>query len=387
MDILYWAFWVIVAFLVVGSLLSWFTLNKLRRLRASLGLLLVAIILAVLLYFVASPWMLSQAISVSIQPRTQSQTTTATVTVTSTPTPTATPTLALTTTAQAQQTVTPPMLTSTPTGTPTQSPTTTTTSTVTVTSTSTLAPAPRLVITEPTQQSGAVQSGCPTDNEMQTMLGFNRMSPGIKPVFTGENIPWDPCKWNWQANEKTTLVFTLPNDWQSTITRAADGVVQVYYGPVELNVRGFTLRYRPVYNTESTSWVNDPCELIKRENAFGQRRLPSYNTTSGNVSCSSSPTPTLSQSGTITTTTSISAKSSIDQQWLAKNIGGNADKWTPPTWSGGAWVFNDKGKPVSLRYPREGRLEVWIRGSTSITAANATVLEGKTFDEASYHPR
>jgi hypothetical protein len=217
-------------------------------------------------------------------------------------------------------------------------------------------------------------SNCPTDAEMQQTLGFK--ARGVKPVFTGEGIEWDNCKWNWQAYGVGTLEFDLPTDWQATVTRS-DDVVAVYYGPVHLNVKGFTLRYRPAYNTAATQWVNDPCQLLERELAFGQRRDPAYGTVPSNVTCSTFVAPA---------TDRFPGCPSQTVDWYANNIGGPVGKWTEPSWAEGAWVFKDKGHSVPLKYPGQGKLTVWIgSGPVEVTSANASVLSGKTFDEVSFH--
>lgn len=224
---------------------------------------------------------------------------------------------------------------------------------------------------------------CPTDAAMRDALGFTAVN--IKPVATGGGIPWEGCKWNWQSNTVGTngrtvgIRLNLSANWQATVTRVSNDTPTVFYGPVDLpDVKGFTLRYRPAHNTPDNRWVNDPCELLKREHAFGQapeRGSLTYATVSGNVTCDQQAQPPAPP-----------PPPALDASWLASNIGGNAEKWEPPTHAAGAWLFRDKGNPVSLKYPGKGKLDVWIGGPISITATNADRLNGQTFDEASYHP-
>ncbi len=239
---------------------------------------------------------------------------------------------------------------------------------------------------------GQTAAACPTDDQMQNALGFVAM--GVKPVATGAGIPWEGCKWNWQAHNIASIPLSLPDDkWQVTVTRATDDVVAVYYGPLDkLPVKGFTLRYRPVYNIDANNWVNRPCDtptssdqggLLVRELNFGlmpERGSLTYQTIPGNIQCAG-----LLQSAPGQPAPS---GSTIDKAWLSQNIGGAADKWIEPTHAAGAWVFKDKGHEVPLKFPsRGGKLDVWIgQGSVSITAANANLLAGKKFDEASYDP-
>jgi len=222
-------------------------------------------------------------------------------------------------------------------------------------------------------------SNCPTDGAMQNVFGFD--SRGIKPVFTGEGVPWDWCKWNVQAVGVGTYDQPLLKGWEFTVTRA-DDVVAVYYGDgTTLKVKGATIRYLAAYNSSETNWVNDACTLLQREDDFGHRRNPSYHTVSGNIPCSTFAHP---MGATITSGDQFPGCPSQTTDWYASNIGGNVSKWSKPDWSGGAWVFKDKGNSIALKYPSTGKLTVWIGGPVEITGANANLLVGKTFDEASF---
>lgn len=246
-------------------------------------------------------------------------------------------------------------------------------------------------------------STCPTDGQMQTAFGFT--ASGVKPVFTGEGVAWEPCKWNWIATGRGTLEFQLLEGWEATVTRA-DDVVAVYYGPVSLKIKGMTLRHLPSYSTPESSWANNHCELLKREDEFGMRRNPAYHTIAGNFSCSngSSAAPAPAPAAPVQTqvqpaparqaapapqTRQAAAPAAkkqdnqVNNDWLVTNVGGS--NWTPPDWEGGAWTY--RGAEVPLKYPGKGKLDVWLNGGpVSITSANAGELAGKTFDGASYHP-
>jgi hypothetical protein len=157
----------------------------------------------------------------------------------------------------------------------------------------TAAPAP--VVTAPITTTAATTgtltfggqdrpANCPTDGAMQSLFGFDQL--GIKPVFTGEGVPWDHCKWTLQAIGIGKFNLPLLKDWEFTVTRAADDVVAVYNGDgTTLSVKGASIRYIPAYNTEATMWLRNGCELLDREDSFGHRRVPVYHTVSGNVAC------------------------------------------------------------------------------------------------------
>lgn len=74
----------------------------------------------------------------------------------------------------------------------------------------------------------------------------------------------------------------------------------------------------------------------------------------------------------------------LGHQMAATQVGGDANAWlredslTFP----GTWKYRNKGNDSPLRYPGYGTLDVWIGGPTTISLANANLLNGKTFDEA-----
>ncbi len=262
---------------------------------------------------------------------------------------------------------------------------------------------------------------CPTDAAMLKDLGLDGQD--IRAVFAGENIAWEGCLWVIQAVGIGSFELNLPAEYQATFTlEEADGLVVTGYGPLSALVRGSSIRFRPHYVTSDNHWVNDPCALAKGEDEFGMRRTPSYHTYNWNLPCDSVPSGTSfsgdespvdlgdyidgtastsgSTIGSDDATKTPKAKAtktpkadgasqftdckSDENKWYADNIGGSADKWIMPDWAGGAWRFVDKGNFVTLTYPGFGKMTVWINGPVDVTADNASVLDGKTFDEASF---
>ncbi|MEA2057046.1 MAG: hypothetical protein U9O78_05090 [Patescibacteria group bacterium] len=218
---------------------------------------------------------------------------------------------------------------------------------------------------------------CPEDGEMREALGFD--DANIYPVFTGEAVRWDSCKWNWQmyANSDEGITFTLPSNWQATVTKVGGRVIEVWRGPAEVgDVVGFTLRYVPAYAQDH--WVYGDCSLLSQEHAFGQRRNPSYQTTSGNVECEGFD-PRLDACPT-------------DKSEIAALIGGDPSDWNKPDWELGAWVFQaDPGEYHILEIPKllgdaeeVIRLDYWDEEA----GAPATLLpgnEGLGLNQASFH--
>lgn len=198
---------------------------------------------------------------------------------------------------------------------------------------------------------------CPTDQRMQELHGFEKGN--IKPIFTGGidgAIPWEPCKWTLQHVAFKVIDIIMLVDWEYTVTDEHE-VPLVFYGDGNRrNIMGATIRYRPAYNTPASRWVNDPCELLKRENAFGQRRTPSYETKSGNVSCGSFQ-PQVTQGGGNNNASSCFANGKT----AADALGGKEDKWfqEDATNFPGTWKYKDKGQNVRLRHPGFGTLDYW----------------------------
>lgn len=257
-----------------------------------------------------------------------------------------------------------------------------------------------VTVTEPaTAAPAAISTSAtiPTDGEMQTLFGFDKI--GVKPVFSGKDVPWEPAKWSLQWISDKPLALKLLQGWEFTVTRE-DNVVAVYYGDgvTTINIKGATFRYLPAYNTPDSVWALDQKEMLKRENDFGLSRDPSYQTVMGTIpKPTTAPASTPAPKPTTTTPTpaptpkpsSTPAKTTtpaITAQWLAKNIGGKVEKWIVPTDKNGAWVYKDKENFVKLNYPGSGRLDVWIGKAVSITLSNKALLSGLVFDEASYTP-
>lgn len=220
--------------------------------------------------------------------------------------------------------------------------------------------------------------GCKTDAEVIALFGLDELEV---PVFTGENVPWDFCKWNLQSPVEG---LPLPAGWELT-ARRMDRSIAVYYGPLteKLNVLGGTIRQLDVYNTDATKWANNKCEMLAREEAFGMRRNPAYHTYAGNFTCAgSAPTPTPTPAGQ-------TASCFSSPQAIAEKIGGTAQYWQAPDWEGGAWVYCPKSmqpgckeKWVELKVPGFGYLDYW-NGQKG--AADKLTTGAVTVDEASFH--
>lgn len=123
----------------------------------------------------------------------------------------------------------------------------------------------------------------PTNQEMQDMFGFIKL--GVKPVFSGSDIAWEPAKWQvqWVNNDGKLLKLKLLSNWEFTVTRKDDSVA-VYYGDgvTTIEVKGATLRFLPAYNTPDSVWAHDKKEMLRRENEYSQSRVPAYETVAGN---------------------------------------------------------------------------------------------------------
>lgn len=248
----------------------------------------------------------------------------------------------------------------------------------TSTPTATLAPTPAPTVTLPVPP--LVRAACPTDGEMQALFGFDRPTETLKPVFTGVRSEGELCKWTLQAVEDHVFK-SVPflNDWQLTVTDV-DGNVIVYYGDgVSRDIMGASFRYMPAY--ESTHWVWDPDRLMAHEfnYGYGQGRNPRYITFNGNLSVrlwndydgSYCPTNTVQISGL---------------------VGGEPAFWTPPDWSGGAWVYKtlprDPMGPTVFHILTAAVVndaDSWIDYWSPAGAAKLIDWEAFALSEASFH--
>lgn len=226
---------------------------------------------------------------------------------------------------------------------------------------------------------------CPTNGEMQSIFGFDKMSPPIKPVATGDGISWEGCKWNLQWVSAGNLALPMLPGWQFTATMAEDSVV-VWYGDGKSRpVKGATIRYLPAYNTSANKWVWDGCELLKRENNYSQGKNPAYDTTSGNV-CSNGTSvspltvagitsiPTAPAGATAAATTAAPAaitavpasKCPTSATDAANLLSGGKDTWKDNGVDGSGvhkWIFTATSGNADLKYPGYGSFDHWKFGA------------------------
>jgi len=220
------------------------------------------------------------------------------------------------------------------------------------------------------------ETPCPTDRAMWIALQFT----DITPVFTGEGVSWDHCKWNWQANNILDMGITLslPENWQATVTTLPDGEVSVWRGPATIEeVVGFTLRFVSTY--EETHWVHDDCALLAQESSFGLRRDPSYLTVNGNLECEA-----LEEFDPEVCPTAPEA--------VAALVGGLPNQWTAPDWDLGAWIFQaPEDEFILLQIPQSlteadevVHIDYWD-GEAETPASLAPGDRGLSLNEASFH--
>jgi len=72
---------------------------------------------------------------------------------------------------------------------------------------------------------------------------------------------------------------------------------------------------------------------------------------------------------------------------VASLVGGSANMWTPPDWSGGAWVFRSGGEFINLTVPNVPSSNTWIDYWNGSKGAADKLESGQTLalNEASFH--
>ena len=72
---------------------------------------------------------------------------------------------------------------------------------------------------------------------------------------------------------------------------------------------------------------------------------------------------------------------------VASLVGGSANMWTPPDWSGGAWVFRSGGEFINLTVPNVPGSNTWIDYWNGSKGAADKLDSGQTLalNEASFH--
>lgn len=236
-------------------------------------------------------------------------------------------------------------------------------------------PTPVPVQPTPAPSQAAANAACPTDGQMQALFGFDKMNPPIKPVFTGQSVPWEPCKWSLQWTGPGTLGLQMLPNWQFTVTRGNENV-EVWYGDGQTrDVKGATIRFTPAYVGNAGSWVTDGCTLLSKENDFGHGRNPAYDTINGNVCINGKSQPALtsqtgsSNSGT-TTFNLLQECASATPQQVAQVVGGDPAGWSRedpgnfPT----TWKYKKKGTNVQLTNPgAPATIDYWDGGVKTAT--------------------
>jgi hypothetical protein len=249
-----------------------------------------------------------------------------------------------------------------------------------------------------------------TDSDVMTAYGFAANE------IIRTDASWDSCKWVRQ-NLPSTINFVLKDGWGLTYTDARGNVWVTLGKGQAITARGFTLRQpgnqvlakgpQGYFDFEwgfgfapergSNTYIHCPDENMvnlvslnadQQQKCAGQGTKPASAgalvVTPVVVAPVSTPLATTGP-GPSDPAFAWNAKC-FDTNWLASNIGGNATNWMKPDWDGGAAVYKLKGTLVPLQYPGFGKLVVWIgTGPVEITGANANLLNGQTFDEASFH--
>lgn len=118
-----------------------------------------------------------------------------------------------------------------------------------------------------------------------------------------------------------TSTANCPSGWTCTVTEPS-GAVKVYQGMDGLQVQltAATFRFIAGYPQGDAVHESPPCELARKEQAFGQRENPSFGVTAGNFSCT---TATGQQTQA---QTSASTCPTGQQQWTDV-LGGNPGNW------------------------------------------------------------
>lgn len=246
----------------------------------------------------------------------------------------------------------------------------------TMTSTSTAVTTTAMVKTPPTQTPPPTQppastqavvpgsgpkttSGlCVDDAWAESQLGLHVQ--GIS------SVPWRNCQWVWNAFGASAVTKVCPKDWLCTLALTDDTIkVFVGDGTTQYTFKAGTFNYVP----KSVGPVNQnpPCAFLQEENAFGQSRSPSYETTAGNFFCNgTSPAP----AATPVPPQAKTGQCPGSQQDVANLVGGNPDKWSKPDLTQPqSWIYKNKGNLVQFNHPGFGRIDYWDGAPASQTNA------------------
>lgn len=278
---------------------------------------------------------------------------------------------------------------------------------------------------------------CYTDSEILTNFGF-QMGEVIR-----TDAPWDSCKWNRQTTS-SIVTFTLPVGWGLTYTDANGGVWVTVGKGQKVTARGFTLRqygnqflvdnftyfqkewdygYAPERGTLTYSHCPDKDFydlVVSKMSDLQKQSCPVFFGGSSEATASPVPTvlaaeptsvPATSVPATAVPATSVPATATAvveptsvpptatpepsgsgkvcpsSTEEVAALVGGSANMWTPPDWSGGAWVFRSGGEFINLTVPTIEGFNTWVDYWNGSKGAPDKLNPGQSLalNEASFH--
>lgn len=92
----------------------------------------------------------------------------------------------------------------------------------------------------------------------------------------------EPSSFVWRSSPQTATA-NCPIGWICTLT-LADNSIKLFVGDGQSRaITAGTFRYVAAY--ASNDAVNNPCQLLKNEQDFGAKEIPSFTVTAGNFSC------------------------------------------------------------------------------------------------------
>ncbi len=98
-----------------------------------------------------------------------------------------------------------------------------------------------------------------------------------------QRIGTEPCSWVWRSFGKATVVATCPDGWMCTL-HLNDDHIQVIKGDGKTyTIKAGTFRF--VAGFDQSDAVHDACQLLAKEQGFGQGENPSFPVEAGNFTC------------------------------------------------------------------------------------------------------
>lgn len=233
--------------------------------------------------------------------------------------------------------------------------------------------APREEVTFDSGESVNVEGyNGPLTREAQDAIGLSVVRVGT-----------EAASWTWRGIPNSAMAVCPDGGWICTLHLVGDDVMVVEGDGSEYEILAGTFRFVAAYPRNDA--VHDTCELLAKEQRFGQIEDPSFQVEAGNFSCTGQQVASSDDEPAAPADESDDEPAPVDNacpsspEEAAELLGGNADGWTTrDEWNGNGWKYGGTENPApatKITAPAFGVVNSPVgdlRDSDSATVSEAT---------------